>query len=226
MKRDFIYFIIIAVVIVMYFRSCSENKNIRSNFNHNLEALNDSIEYFKNELGQEVAEKLSFVGSEKELRKILSETEQKNSQLQIALKNFKKVTTATEITTETKIDTVKITFRDTIPFVFDRYFKKENEFYTISGNVTNKLINFSSISIPNTQTIVLGKKKEGLFKTVYSVEVTNSNPFIKVQDIKAFNFTEKKKRFGVGVIGGYGVGAKFNASPFIGLGVSYDLIQF
>ncbi len=226
MIKNFIYIIFIIVFAVLYFNSCNKNKDIKSNFENNIRALNDTIVYYNNELNQEVAKKKAFIGEKSELLEIIRQSEEKNGQLQIALKNFKKVTTATKIVTETKIDTFIIKLKDSIPCIFYRPFNKADQHYTVSGSITNKQINFDNIFIPNTQTIVLGLKKQGFFKTSYVVEVINTNPLIKTKDVKAFNFTNNKKRFGIGIIGGYGLSENLNTGFFIGLGVSYDLIRF
>jgi len=226
MKIDYLYILIITTLTVLLLQTCNQKKTNSSNFKNNLQALNDSIKYYKNELGQEVAQKKAFIGSKKELESIINQTEGENSQLKKTLKGFKKVTTATKIITETKIDTFTIVLKDSIPCIFHRPFNKVDQHYTVSGSITNKQINFDRIFIPNEQTIVLGLKKQGFFKTSYFVEVINSNPLIKTKDVKAFNFSNNKKRFGVGLIGGYGLSEGLNTGFFVGVGVSYDLIRF
>lgn len=226
MKIDYLYILFITVLTVFLLQTCNRKKQDSSNFKNNIEALNDSIKYYTNKLGQEVAQKKAFQGDKLQLEYIIEQIEGENSELKKTLKGFKKVTTATKIITETKIDTFTITLKDSIPCIFHRPFNKVDPHYSVSGSITNKQINFDRIFIPNEQTIVLGLKKNGFFRTSYVVEVMNTNPLIKTKDVKAFNFVNNKKRFGVGFIGGYGVDDRLNYGFFVGVGVSYDFIRF
>jgi hypothetical protein len=203
MKRDFIYIAIVIILGLLYFRSCERQTQKESNAQHNAEVLNDTVQYYTNKLGQEVAEKKAFKGEKKKLLQIINQQENENTQLKEALRKFPKVSTATQIITETKIDTIKIPFKDSIPCNFYRAFEKREKFYAISGDINNQSITFNNITIPNEQSVIIGKKNTGFLKNEFRVEVTNSNPLIKVKEVNAYDFTVPKKRFGIGVIGGY-----------------------
>lgn len=226
MKRDFLYIAALIFISMLYFDSCSKDNFDLANQKQNDKVINDTIQYFQNELGQEVAEKLSFKGSKKQLERIINLKESENSQLKVALKKWKKVASATKVKTVIEIKEIPIPFKDTIPFTFNRSFQKVDKFYSIFGNVNQSGLTFDRISIPNTQTIISGKKKVGFFKTEYRFEVTNSNPFIKTVQADSYNFVERNKRFGIGVIGGYGLSSGLKTNFFVGVGVSYNLIKF
>ncbi len=224
MKREFIYILIIVVLASLFFRECSKVNSLKSESEQNTKALNDSLKYTKNKLGQEVASKLLFQGDKNTLQKIIDSKESENSQLKIALRDWKKIASAVKVETETKIDTVYIPFKDSIPYEFTRTFEKVDTWYSIFGTVTHKGISIDNIFIPNTQTIISGKKKVSFLKTEYRFEVTNSNPYIKTKTADIYNFTEPNKRFGISTIVGYGFSNK-GLTPFVGVGLTYTFIK-
>jgi hypothetical protein len=60
------------------------------------------------------------------------------------------------------------------------------------------------------------------------VLVTNDNPYSKVTEMLAYKVTTPKpKHFGLGITGGYGLDLlNFKPVPFIGVGISYNIIKF
>ena len=58
------------------------------------------------------------------------------------------------------------------------------------------------------------------------VEVQSLNPYSKVEDIKMYSNKLKRKRFGLGVHVGYGINSQFQLRPYLGLGISYNLVSF
>ncbi|WP_439130010.1 DUF6549 family protein [Polaribacter sp.] len=219
----FVQICLIILLSVLLFNQCSQNAHLQQTNKQNQLALLDSVEYYKNKLGLEVAQKLAFKGTVKDLSIIFEEAKKENAQLKEAVKKFKKLASATVVNTITEIKEVPVPFEVKVPYNFERTFLKEDNFYSLSGTVNQSGINFTSLSFPNTQTLVVGKKKTGFLKTEYRVEVTNSNPYIKTNAIDNFTFTEKTKRFGIGVSFGFGV---YTNGFFVGPSVNYNLIKF
>jgi hypothetical protein len=221
--KNFIQIGLIVVFAVLFFNQCrlsTEKEKINKN---NQLALLDSISYYENELGKEVAEKKAFKGSASELELILEQKKDSNEQLRVALKKWKRLKSVTTTETITKIDSVKVPFEVKIPCDFERNFKKEDPFYTIAGKVNETGLKFDEISFPNTQTLVVGDKKTSFFKTEFRMEVTNSNPYIKTTSIDNFTFIEKEKRFGLGFSFGFGI---YSSGFFVGPSINYNLIEF
>ena len=194
--------------------------------NSNIGAFNDSIHYYTNALNEEVATKRALIGEKGALNAVLFAKKEENRRLTEVLKGFKKVKTANFINTETKIEKVFIPYKDTISCVFDKDFSLSNKHFSIAGNSSQTSVKINSLLIPNKQTVVVGKKQTGFFRSQYKIEVTNSNPHVRVNKLESYNFKVSKKRFGVGFVVGYGVSDEFRFKPFIGIGVSYSLIQF
>ena len=212
--------IIIAALIVLCIYLWRSKNQVEYTATNNIAALTDSIGHYKNKEGVWVAEKKLFQGTEKELRHIIKS---KDKAFQKLLKTFKKPIAAATVKTITKIDTVFIPYETKIDLpVFKLPFSKISKHYSISGISTNEGIGISDISIPNTQSVVIGKKKTGWFKSEYRIDVENSNPHIKTTDLDGFSFRPKPKRFGLGVFVGYST----DLEVVIGVGVSYNILSF
>lgn len=221
--RDFTLNSIIIILAILFIHQCEDNHALQKTSKHNESVLLDSVQYYKNALGQEVAEKKSFQGTASELKQILDAKRKENAQLNEALKKWKSIANVTHTETITKIDSIKIPFEVPIPCDFIRTFLKKEKFYSVAGEVNQNEIFIDNILIPNTQTIVAGRKKLGWFKTEIRAEITNSNPYIKTTAIDNFTFVERKKRFGIGASFGFGL---YHNGFFVGPSVNYNLIEF
>lgn len=221
--KNFIQIALIIVLSVLLLKQCNVSAHLEKTYKNNIETSLDSIQFYKNAIGLEVAEKKAYKGTAKDLELFLKDEKQKSKQLQTALNKYKKLASVTKIETITEIKEVPVPFEVKVPLDFSRTFLKENEFYSIAGEVNQNGINFKSLSIPNTQTLVVGKKDIGFFKTEFRAEVTNSNPYVKTSSLDNFTFTENKKRFGIGFSFGFGV---YSNGFFTGASVNYNLIQF
>ena len=217
MKDFFLYAVIIGLSTLSFslWRNNQQNKNIAFN---NIETLNDTLAYYKNKQDLWVAEKQVFIGNEKELKAIIKT---KNKEFQQAIKSFKKPITAAQIKTETKIDTVFLLYKVEAP-PFSISFNETKKHYSLSGLSTNEGLFIHSISIPNTQSIVVGKKKIGFMKYENRIEVINTNPLIRVSTLDGFSFRDKSKNFGLGVF----IGVDYTGKPTTGLGFTYSFLRF
>ena len=212
--------IIITALIVLCIYLWRSKNQVKYTATNNIEALTDSLGHYKNKEGVWVAEKKLFQGTEKDLRQVIKS---KDKAFQKLLKTFKKPVAAATVKTVTQIDTVFIPYETKIDLpVFELPFSKVAKHYSISGTSTNKGISISEVSIPNTQNVVIGKKKIGWFKSEYRIEIKNSNPLIKTTDLDGFSFRPKPKRFGLGVFVGYST----DLEVVIGVGVNYNILSF
>lgn len=185
-------------------------------------ALFDSVQYYQNKLGLEVAQKQTFKGAAKELKTILSASVKENEQLKETIAKFKKLENASSVNQTIKIDSVDIPFNEKVSVNFVRKFLKQTEFYSFFGEVNQFGININFLS-NNLQTQVTGVKRLGWLSSEYRTEITNSNPHISTTNFQNFNFKERKKRFGIGVSFGFGF---YQKGFFIGPSVNYNFIHF
>lgn len=214
----------LAVVVFLWFQSCNEKAALKSELSQIDKAINDTIQHFQTKEGEFASTRLALNGEKNSLEAYLRESRDSTKMVQNQFKRFKRVAAAVKTKTTTEIKQIKV------PYVingkeFDIPFEKSDQFYSLSGRSTNKGLTISNITIPNTQSIAIGDRKEGFFKTEFRIEVVNSNPYVKTQEVESFVFKQSKKRFGVGAFVGYGASSE-GLSPLIGVGITYDLIRF
>lgn len=99
------------------------------------------------------------------------------------------------------------------------------EFYDVSGLFDEDGKLSVAIKIPLSMDVWTGYDKKT--KKIKAV-LTYDNPYLKTIDIKSVVMDVGKPRhFGIGVIGGYGFGwGSYKPVPIIGVGLSYNIIQF
>ncbi len=114
-----------------------------------------------------------------------------------------------------KYDTINHVFREQLPCeAFTDSFTVDSTHFRFDAVLSNKLLSLYNIEVPNEQNFVIGEKKNGLFNpNEYSVLVTNSNPNIKGESLKAYTFKPSPKWYNsvgfkgavfvAGVIGGF-----------------------
>ncbi len=216
--------VVVVVFAFLWLRSCGEKNNLQASIKSNLLALNDTIELYKNKEGKNAATRLALQGEKNTLELFLASSRDSTEQMEQQMKYFRNVAAAVKTTTKTEISGIEIPFE--VPnSLFDIPFRKEDPFYVVSGRSTNSGITLNIEDIPNTASIIIGDRKETFWKSTFSIDVVNSNPYITTTSVDSYVHSATKKRFGVCVFAGYGVSA-YGLSPQIGVGVSYNLFQF
>ena len=76
-----------------------------------------------------------------------------------------------------------MSYKDTIPFNFEKKFEYNKPFYNISGVSTNKGITINNFTTSTTLRQVTGVKSNWFKKTI-TTDITSSNPFVKIKDIQ------------------------------------------
>ena len=114
----------------------------------------------------------------------------------LEISNLKKVNSQVTIKTITKIDSIYIPIIDTIDrLVYDTSgiallklptkFGLENEWYSLFSTVNKSGLLIDSLSLFNRQTITLGLKSNGIFKSpTPTVIVQNENPYVNISSMK------------------------------------------
>ncbi|WP_397445965.1 hypothetical protein [Polaribacter sp. R77954] len=221
------YIVIILVLGMFLLNQCTENAKSRKRLNLNIEAVNDTVEYFKSKISDlEIAHKETFFGTKKELDSLLDIEKAKNKELTKILEDFKRPDNITKVNSSLKIDSIKIPFDKKIKYVFNRPFIKENEHFHLSGNVNEFGLYDVKFQADFQQSIVTGLKKTGFLQEEYRTEIINTNPFITTEEISNFNILlekEKNKRIGVGFSFGFGV---YSNGFFVGPSIHYSIKKF
>lgn len=170
----------------------------------NVEALQSELTNYKLKDGTLVASNKTLLFNNEELKKSLSDKDK-----ELANK-FSEVKTVTKIKEVLRIDTLKIVYRDSVKCNFRRVGTVKNKNYSLNYITTQKGIKLSNLVVPDTVTIITGKKRKWfLGKETETVDVLHSNVLIKTKEIKHIENTAKKKwydtnlfKIGIGVIGG------------------------
>ena len=218
-KNIFSWLVLIFIIIIIIFCVKACNNNIRKENSKLIESLNDSISYYKDVEGV-LHSKISVIEDDYFLKLKLKDKE--IVELQDLVKKYKNVKSATIIKTETKIveKTVNKTVLDTISNtpIYESSFNLKD--YIWGDIVEKKDTTDIKINIKNDFNIVTYKEKGKLV-----LDVSDKNPYSITKSQRSYINLPKQKKFGLGVNVGYGI-SKSGLSPYIGLGVNYNLINF
>lgn len=145
-----------------------------------------------------------------------------------------RVTNSVGFSGQTKFDTI---IKTEIKYVYDTIFQDGDTIlvplkkYAVHHNDRWINVNFDSdssnttvsIQVENEYTVSLVKKKKK-----YEAIVKNYNPYSSVSEISAVSLQglPRPKKFGLGVHLGYGINSSFRVQPYIGIGLSYNVIRF
>ena len=210
MLKNGLILLLVFITIFLLNRSCEKERH----FDNTMTILNNKVQYHKTSKGQVVAEKQFLETTTRQIKKDLDS-------LKEITRRYKKIKNATIIKQEVRIDTVVITYTDTIPYVFKRSFKLTKPDYIIGGKITHKALHIDSIIIPNVITVITGVKK-GWDHDIITTEVVNSNPYINTINISTHSEKIKTRRFGLGIFMGVNVLGKAS----VGVGLTYNVIRF
>lgn len=218
-KNIFSWLVLIFIIIIIIFCVKACNNNIRKENSKLIESLNDSISYYKDVEGV-LHSKISVIEDDYFLKLKLKDKE--IVELQSLVKKYKNVKSATIIKTETKIveKIVNKTILDTISNtpIYESSFNLKD--YIWGDIVAKKDTTDIKINIKNDFNIVTYKERGKLV-----LDVSDKNPYSVTKVQRNYINLPKQKKFGLGVNAGYGI-SKSGLSPYIGLGVNYNLINF
>lgn len=108
----------------------------------------------------------------------------------------------------------------------------ENPYYLVEATIDLSGLDssFALIETVDTLSVVWKEVREGrLFnkKRFLQLDVTNKNPYNHITGLDAYRVPlPKPKKFGIGVVGGYGFANGIEPRPFIGVGLNYSIIRF
>jgi cell division protein FtsB len=191
------------ILCSVIFSKCEREKEQLAN----VSALNSEIKTYKLKNGQLAwsAESLTF--SKSQLEKLILE---KDSKLKEMASKFSKVKTITKEVTTTKIDSIIITYKDTVPCVFERNGFIKEKWYQLNYDLNQKQLSIKNVVIPDSIIVVTGEKRKWLFgKTTNTIDISHSNPFMQVKGLQHIETSVSKKwyettlfKFGSGFIFG------------------------
>ncbi len=218
-----ILLIIATVLLLLNLDSCKKNRQTQSDYKA-IKDYPDTIMYYKAKYGSQVEYNKSLEVSEKSLLLAVSGLQKEVDRLRI--KNLRNVT---NLSTEARIDTVTIGFRDSLPCDdFSAPFDTIARYYEVHGRVTNKGVTLNSIAIPDSQQIITATKKNGLFKrNELIVTITHTNPHVKTTGLQNYSIKKNQKRLSFGPSITYGLSLPMlKPELVVGVSMQYKLFGF
>jgi hypothetical protein len=251
-NRQFILIAALVVVCMLWFKSCSKQSQLKEEAerqqkiaDQNQRALTDSLRFVKNKAGDIEAIKSSFVAKLSDLEKLnkdlYKESKKEIGELKALVKSsigagVEGVVISNELKRYPDGNTIGLLFKDTradsgMVWHIDGESKFKFENNTIFPGTTT--INSNTMKLK----IVLGFKEN---KENYEVFARSASPNVTFDDLSGVMFIPKKadplltppvrnKKFGLGIHIGYGIGfmnKQVMLTPYVGVGLSYNLIKF
>jgi len=215
MKRNVIQYTgyLLSAILVLALISMCQNKNSFLKEVEAIKSYKDTVMYYKSLSGKSVAYNealnVSYEALAHEKRELVKEIEDLR---------IKKPSVATKIIQEVKIDTLYIPFDTVIPCPeFKMNFTYDDSWLGIDGVVVNNGVSFDNIKLRNDMMIVVGTKKNGLFKkSDYIVAVNSDNPYFQIAGLQSYTFKTSPKWYNtwwfklVLVGGAFGLGTQVN----------------
>lgn len=224
MKRDIFYVIIIVLLSICLSMSTTRCNTTKNKYDNNIEALVDSINYYKSRDGMLVASRLAFETDIDNLKKLNADLYNQIDRMKLKAKNVDKLVQMQTLVEQAIKDTTYIITHDTITTGFDKRFDFSNEHRILTGNAR---YNNDSLSIMIDKDIVNVDLSIGIDKD-NRIFATSSNPYVKYESMTAFSIPkQKQKRWMIGPALSYGYNPIDNKATFsIGIGISYGIITF
>lgn len=205
---------IVALLIIFGFREGCHQRD-KDELLKNVASYSDSAKFYKlkvdgKSLNVSYNESL-ILDNKKQLEALIS----KNDTLSKIVSKFKDVQSTTIIKEyiTVKHDTIKLSYQIPCDFAPIKV-KRDSVYYHFRGTIAPKYFTIDSLTIPNDQSIVIGRKKLGFLRgSEDRVEIVNSNPLMKTTNVGNFIIEEKKRWYqrnlfwgAVGFVGGIATG--------------------
>lgn len=206
-NKNRIYVVVLLVLCLILlsqlFQKCESEKLQLAN----IEALNSQTKVYKLKNGQLVTsvENLHYTNSQ-----LKSSLLMKDKNVKELVNKFSNVKSVTKYVTNTKFDTIKLVYKDSIPCNFEKVGSDLKEWYHIAYKSNQKGVEITELSIPDSVIIVTGDKRKWFWGKRTSVtDITHANPFVQTESIQRIEVVQPAKwydstifKIGVGFIGG------------------------
>ena len=198
-----ILLIVCLILLSQLFQKC-ESEEVQL---ANIEALNSQTKVYKLKNGQLVTsvENLHYTNSQLKNSLLM-----KDKNVKELVNKFSNVKSVTKYVTNTKFDTIKLVYKDSIPCNFEKVGSDLKEWYHIAYKSNQKGVEITELSIPDSVIVVTGEKRKWFWGKRTSVtDITHANPFVETESIQHIEVVKPAKwydstifKIGVGFIGG------------------------
>ena len=110
------------------------------------------------------------------------------------IKEFVKIKTVTKYIDKIQIDTIKVTYKDSIPCVFDRSGELKTKEYSFTYKSNQNGFTVNDFDIKDSLLIVTGtKRKWFLGRETNTIDISHTNKYVKSDSVQHFEVVQKKK---------------------------------
>jgi len=195
--------ILCLILLSQLFQKCQSEKVQLAN----VDALNSQTQVYKLKNGQLVTsvENLNYTNTQ-----LKSSLLMKDKKVKELVNKFSNVKSVTKYVTNTKFDTIKLVYQDSIPCNFEIIGSDLKEWYHIAYKSNQKGVEITELSIPDSVIVVTGDKRKWFWGKRTSVtDITHANPFVETESIQHIEVVQPVRwydstifKIGVGFIGG------------------------
>lgn len=225
--------IVLLIILSMSIRKCNKQEQ-----NINLyEASQDTLVSYKNKYGEQISQiKVLETNNKKMFLKMKTQDSTiirlqkmvKDYEGDVSVATFLGNTTSSSGGSATIIKYIKhdTVIKDSIVYLYPQYETTWANKWEQGYILAKKDSIFRDIKIRNEFEITVGDAKNGWFKKkTNEVIVKNLNPNTITTELRTFELKQTDKKFYISLQGGYGIGLRnFQPTPYVGIGVSYNLI--
>ena len=225
-KKDIIYLAAIIIMIcwaISSMKACTNEYQENKRLEHNLIAQTNDIEYYKGKNGELVAQQQIYIATNKELELLNADLSEQLKSMKI--QNAEQALRIEGLINNPKRDTVWYVNNDTIyidkSVNITKSFDFSDQYRVLQGNV---FISDGNLGL-NIDKDIIKFDYTAAFKDG-QLYITSDNPYVQYNNITGVQQPkQKKKRWTVGVYGGFGVHyniptKSFGYGPQLGAGVS------
>lgn len=219
-----IYILIILGLLVCLNFSISKCSNTRDEYKNNIEALTDTIKYYKDKNGNLVATKLGFESDIKTLKLLNEQLFNEIEALKLKKGDVQNIYHIEGVIDHGKNDTIYIVKHDSINRGFSKEFNFSDEFRTLEGNIKYKpdtlKFNIEKDYVKFDYTLAMDKDNR--------IYVKSDNPYVKYNEISGFTIPKTKKtHWSLGPSVNFGYDPINNKPTFsIGASLNYGIIKW
>ena len=199
----FVLSVVCLLLISQLFSKCESQKVQLAN----IDALNSEATTYKLKNGQLVTSVENLVYTKEQLKKAIIMKDKKVKELTDKFSNIKSIT---KFVTNTKFDTIKLVYQDSVPCNFERVGSDLKQWYHIAYKSNQKGVEITELSIPDSVIVASGEKRKWFWgKRTNVTDITHANPFVETESIQHIEIKQLAKwydstifKIGVGFIGG------------------------
>jgi cell division protein FtsB len=195
--------VICLLLISQLFLKCESQKVQLAN----IDALNKELTTYQLKNGQLVTSVENLNYTKEQLKNSLIMKDKKVKELTDKFSHIKSIT---KYVTNTKFDTIKLVYSDSIPCDFERVGSDLQQWYHIAYKSKQKGVEITELSIPDSVIVATGDKRKWFWGKRTSVtDITHANPFVETHSVQHIEVVKPNKwydstilKIGLGFIGG------------------------